>query len=476
MRSQGIVALLALMAGVSAHADFPAALGQYQAGQYEAAKREFLQLAGLGNAAAQHNLGTMALHGQGGAEDRGEAYGWFLAAGENGNHDLSAGQLEDLRSQLSPADEAKATPIVAAYGRDALAAHVLPPSPETGACVGYAPPAMRIQAPTPYAYAAREVGRSGVGVVSFTVGADGLARDQNVVSAMPHPAYGQPAVDAILHSRFTPATAGGQPIEARSWAFIGFKLSAGVSSIWDRGILAGLKARAAGGDLPSLYLYGLIARLDPGLGETAAEADAMILEAAQNGSPDAQYWIAMELDESRRCSADRALPWLRAAAQGGHDAARIALAERLLQGEPDAARIAEAKGWFIGVVGSRNAYATKHAIARLAASPIEALRDPQAALRASATLFVKDYNYSQDPQTYEALAAARAASGDFKGAVAPQKSALAAAEALHWNTALMRERLAAYEAGRMWYGDLLAVPRSHLAIPDPRGGTRAASR
>lgn len=473
MRARGVIALLFLICCTSARADFAAALGQYQAGQYAAAKQTFALLAALGNASAQHNLGAMALHGQGGPEDRGEAYGWFLAARENGNHDLGDPQLAGLRSELSAADEARAAQIVADYGRDALASGVLPPLP---ACAQYSPPRIEVQAPTPYAYGARAVGKSGVGVVSFIVGTDGLARDPQVISAMPHPAFGAPAADALLNSRFAPASVGGRPVEARNWTFIGFKLSAGVASIWDRGILAGLKARAAGGDLASLYLYGLISRLDPDLGETRDEAGAMILEAAQNGDRDAQYWIAMLLDESRRCGPDRSLPWLRAAAAGGHDVARVTLAERLLEGTPDAVRIAEAKALFTAAIGGTNAWAVKHAIAHLAASPVEALRDPPAALRATAHLFEKDYSLSADPQMHEALAAARAATGDFKGALAPQKRALAAAEQLHWNPAAVHERLAAYEAGRMWYGDLLAVPRSNLPIPAPKGGTRASAR
>ena len=474
MRGRCVVALLALVAGTSAAADFPQALGQYQAGQYAPARLEFQRLARLGNASAQHNLATMALRGQGGPQDNGEAYGWFQAARENGNGDLAESQLADLHAKLGPADEARAAQIVAAYGRGAIEANVLPAP--AGACAGFAPPAMRIQAPTPYSYAAREVGVSGVGVVSFTVGLDGLAHDQDVLSAMPHPAFGQPAVDAVLKSRFTPARDDGQPVEARAWTFVGFKLKAGVASIWEPGLLAGVRARAADGDLASLYLYGLIARLDPAIGMAREKAEAISLEAAQGGNPEAEYWMATALSESRRCGADRALPWLRAAAEGGHEAARVSLGERLLAGEPDAARIAQARGWFESVVGSRNAYATKHAIAHLAASPIEALRNPRAALDATATLFVKNYSYSQDPQTHEALAAARASNGDFRGALAAQQHALEAAEALHWNTAQLRERLASYKAGRMWYGDLLAVPRSNLPIPDPPGGTRAAAR
>lgn len=458
MQGRRIIALLVAAFCLPAHADFPAALGQYQAGRYTVAKREFQRLAGLGNSAAQLNLGVMALHGQGGPADRGEASGWFIAARENGSRDVSEAQLAELQSTLTPADQARAARIVATYGHVAMAANVLPLPSDAGQCARFRPPVIRVEAPAPYAYAAREVGVSGVGVVSYLVGTDGIARDPILVAAMPAPPFGQPAVDSILNSRFAPALADGKPVDARNWSHVGIRLKAGVASIWSPGILAGLKAAAARGDLPSLYLYGVIARLDPSLGEAPGNAEAIILEAAQAGNTDAQFWIAMELEPSRRCGIDRALPWLRAAAEGGHDAARVMLGERLLEGEPGPARVAEAKALFASVAGSTNAWALKHAIAHLAASPREALRDAPAALRATDTLFVKGRNYSQDPQTFEALAAARAANLDFRGAVAAQRKAIAAANRLHWDVSRMLERQATYSKGRMWYGDLYAVP------------------
>ncbi|MGE0438450.1 MAG: energy transducer TonB [Steroidobacteraceae bacterium] len=456
-RSSAMIALVLAAAMPVAQADFRTALGEYHAGQYGPARHEFLRLAKVGDAASQHNLGTMALHGQGSPVDLGEAYGWFRAARENGQDDVSDAQLAGLRSELKPADEARAAQIVAAYGRAAMSSGVLPPSPESAQCARYVPPAVLVEAPAPFAHAAREAGRSGVGIVAFTVGTDGVARDPVLVATMPAPPFGQPAVDSVLNSRYTSARFDDRPVAARTWSHVGFKLSAGVASIWSREILAGLKAAAVGGDLPSLYLYGVIARLDPTLGESRENAEAIILEAAQAGNADAQFWLAMSLAETRRCGEDRSLPWLRAAAEGGHVIAGVALGEHLLEGEPDVARVAEARRLFSNVVGSDNAWALKHAIAHLASSPREALRDAPTALRASARLFVKDRNLSQDPQTFDALAAARAANGDFRGAAKAQQQAIAAAGSLQWNPSRMHERLAAYRAGTMWYGHLLAV-------------------
>lgn len=466
MRIQFMSMLLAaVMAAPVAQADFKSALAQYQAGQHEQAKREFLRLANVGDAASQYNLGAMALHGQGGPVDRAVAVGWFLAARENGSNEMDSGQIDALQAGLAPVDLERSARIVAAYGRDAMLDNVLPPPPGEASCAGFTPPAVRVQALPIYSHLADLAAERGAAVVSYRVGTDGLAYDVNALLPVPTSVFGQPAIDAVLASRFTPATSAGTQVAAAGWHYVGFKLSGGFANIWEPAIVRGLRASGAAGALDALYLYGVIATLDPAVGETPETAAAAILDAAQGGYVDAQYWLAVTLAESRRCGADRALPWLRAAAAGGHPAASVTLAERLLEGEPDAARVDAAKRWLLSVVGSRNAYALKHAIAHLAASPRGALRDADAALHLSKALFMQ--NYSGDPQAHEAFAAASAANGDFKGAVTAQRRGLAAAEKLYWNTALMRERLAAYEGRAMWYGDLLEVPPTHQSLPDP---------
>jgi len=459
------VLLAAVVAAPAAQADFRSALAQYQAGQHEQARREFLRLANVGDAASQYNLGAMALHGQGGPVDRGVAVGWLLAARENGSNEMDTERLDALQTELTPAEVERSARVVASYGRDAMLDHVLPQPPDEASCPGFAPPEVRMHAQPIYSHLANLAAERGAAVISYKVGTDGLAYDVNTLLSAPTAAFSQAAIDAVLASRFVPATSAGTQVTAAGWHFVGYKLSGGFSNIWERDIVAGLRASAAAGALDALYLYGAIATLDPGVGESPESAAAAILDAAQGGDVDAQYWLAVMLAESRRCGADRALPWLRAAAGGGHPAASVTLAERLLEGEPDAARVAAAKRWLLSAVGTNNAYAAKHAIAHLAASPRRELRDADAALRASKTLFLK--NYSRDPQAHEAYAAARAASGDFKDAVAAQHRGLEAAEKLYWNTALMRERLAAYEDRRMWYGDLLAVPPTRRTLPDP---------
>ncbi len=69
-----------------------------------------------------------------------------------------------------------------------------------------------------------------------------------------------------------------------------------------------------------------------------------------------------------------------------------------------------------------------------------------------------------DPQLYEAIAAAQAASGDFPDAAEQQQRALDQASRLHWgNPDAMQERLAAYRASKPWIGNIFASPATEGA-------------
>jgi hypothetical protein len=55
---------------------------------------------------------------------------------------------------------------------------------------------------------------------------------------------------------------------------------------------------------------------------------------------------------------------------------------------------------------------------------------------------------------FEVRAAAAAAGGDFEAAISHQEQAIHKARELAWNTQAMEGRLASYESGKVWLGDL----------------------
>ena len=101
-------------------------------------------------------------------------------------------------------------------------------------------------------------------------------------------------------------------------------------------------------------------------------------------------------------------------------------------------------------------YGRKHAVALLAASPLAAVRDPQLARSAANTLIHAGEIHS-DPQMFEVVAAAYAASHEYGNAVDAEREAIQKALALGWNTGAMQQRLAAYRHDAPWLGDLYAA-------------------
>jgi hypothetical protein len=95
-------------------------------------------------------------------------------------------------------------------------------------------------------------------------------------------------------------------------------------------------------------------------------------------------------------------------------------------------------------------------VALLAASPLDSVRDPGAALAVAMKLAAGEIQ--SDPQMFEAVGAAYAANGDFSQASAQQQIAIRKAQSLAWNTRVMTQRLNAYRDGKPWRGDLLALP------------------
>jgi TPR repeat protein len=437
------LAAVALMTGVAAEADFNNAVNDYRAGHFDSAHAQFLQMAALGDCSSQFNLGAMALHGQGGPQDTGTGAGWLEAAVDNGCGPLVGGRLAALKPKLSDAEQRSAADILARYGHAALEAQgiINPPlecRDETAATA----------VEVPAADASTFAGADALVVAVLTVGTDGLARDPQILVAEPAGSAAQAAaVDAWLHGRFKPASRGGVPVASRGEVRYLFTQKPG-ASLGSTALLKDTSRAAEAGDPGAEYRLALASYATT----TAGSADEL-LRAARDGNPHAQYWIGARLRATSACHRDvDGAVWLQYAAHGGDPAAQVTVARDLLHGAPDAVQLAEARTLLAGAASSSDFYVMKHLVALLAASPQDAVRDPATALAVARRL--ASGGIQSDPQMFEAVAAADAASGDYAGAAAQQQTAVAKAHALEWNTATMEQRLAAYRAGRPWHGDL----------------------
>lgn len=446
----GVLAAPALAVTDTAPADFQAALAEYHAGQFEAAHAAFLSLAELGNCSAQFNLAAMALHGEGVAKDRGSGAGWLQAAAGNGCGELVANHLAALAGKLSPEETRAAADIVARYGPEALQAQGVT-DPEF-VCRDMTPP--RTVSATLAEAPAEDRGKRQPAVVitALTIGADGHAHDPEVLFTVPNDRFAAAAVEAWLNSLFTPAQRGGNEVPARLEAKTLFANSAPLA---DAELIRKARPAADAGDAAASYLIGLAAMHDSSLGISGARAKQLLVGAARDGNPDAQYWIASQLRASVACHPRaNGEVWLRHAAAGGNAAAQLLLAQDLLADTPGAAQVTQART-LLGQAARSNAYyVRKHVVALLAGSALDAVRDPPAALALAKQLAAGPIR--SDPQMYEVVAAAYAASGDFHSASAQQRLAVDKAKTLGWSTRTLTEQLDAYRHDRVWHGDLLA--------------------
>ena len=437
----------------AAHADFSAALKDYTEGRFDAARAQFLSLAELGDCPSQFNLGAMALKGQGGPQDHGAGIGWLEAALSNGCRQQVGERLPALQASLTAEQSRAAQDIVARYGHDALQAQgAVNPDFE---CQALTPATVR-DTPTPEEPHLRAAQRpEGLVIAAFTIGIDGYARDPQVLLSVPQEGFPAAAVEAWLNSRFLPAMRAGVPVESRLQAKLRF--------VGSSGDLAGAPAYKAAlpaadsGDPAAQYLIGLTATLDSSLGVMAARAGHMLIDSARSGDADAQYWVAQQLRAAAAChpQANWRL-WLRHAAEGGSAPAEADYAAELLHGAATSEQVAQARTLLTRAAASADYYGRKHAVALLAASPVEAVRDPKLARSAANTLLHAN-EIQSDPQMFEAVAAAYAANHEYGNAIDAEREAIQKALALGWNTGVMQERLAAYHHDAPWLGDLYAA-------------------
>jgi len=446
--------LSALSSAIPVHADFQAALREYNAGHYDVAHAQFLALAELGDCSSQFNLGAMALQGQGGPKDAGSGVGWLQAAAGNGCERLVGNKVAGLTAKLNADESAAAAGIVARYGRDALHTQGIV-SPDFSCREQVAASVLLAPAPE-YPHLAGDTRQGAVVITELTIGVDGLARDPEILLAVPETGFPAAAVESWLNSRFVPASRGGAPIESRLQAKSLFAVEAG-SGLSGMDAYKSARQRADAGDPVAAYLVGLTATLDASLGISSARAGQLLLAAARDGDSRAQYWVGSELHATSLCHGQvNGAVWLRHAADGGSASAQLMLATDLLSADPSAAQAAQARSLLERAATSDSYYVRKHVVALLAASPLDAVRDPGTAL--SVAMKLAGGEIQSDPQMFEAVGAAYAANADFRQASAQQQLAIRRARSLAWNTRVMAERLAAYRGGRPWRGDLFALP------------------
>lgn len=461
LRLPGAVLLLLVAAASlppTARADLYSASSAYEKGNYTQAFGDFLPLAELGQPLAQLDVALMYRAGQGVVQSDIHAYAWAMLAAENG--DAKAKKLADeIRPELAPGSERIAGWITARYTPAALTQRLMPVSARgIGEAARLAQPQQCYPLHTDeseYPHDAWVRGIEGNVFAAFTLMPDGRARSPRVILDATG-AFGNATRESILHDTFKPLPAGSRPIQCvifYRFEFAGYVPGRPLDVMG--GYVYKVRERANAGDPNAQLLYGMVLVGLPQRNQTGSEGLPWFLRAAQAGLRLAQFEVGFSLLRGFGCQRDeaKALTWLRMAADQNEPNAEVTLAIGAMRGMAGFGDSAQAKGWLLKAAAQGNHDGELNLAALLAAAPDPRLRDSYGALELMQKAFRGIYD---DPTPLEVRAAAQAAAGNFADAVKSEKEAISRAHSLGWDLSPLQARLATYQAGKPWYGDLLA--------------------
>lgn len=461
-RQGAALLLLAALAWLlpPAHADLYSASDEYKKADYAHAFADFMALAELGQPQAQFNVAAMYEAGNGVAQSDIHAYAWAALAAENGF--AGAQKLADgIRPRLAPGSERIAGWFTAPYTPAALNQSLMPVTVRlTSAAIAEQRKWIKQCNPVSvyewvYPEEANEHGMEGQVFASYILMPDGTARIPRIVLDVPPGVFADATRKSILLDKFAPLPAGSRPIHCATY----YRYTTGRGrSVYDYPGLAAYvhesERQANAGDPSAQLTYGMLLVGLPQLNKTSNAGLPWFLRAAQAGLPLAQFEVGYSLTIGLACQRDevKALKWLRMAADQNEPNAEVSLAMEAMEGSPGFGDMTTARGWLEKAAAQGNLDGKLYLSALLAAAPDPAVRDPRRALELLGPVMSE---LDDDPTAREIQAAAQAAEGDFTDAVSSEKSAIRQAHHLKWDLAPLKGRLADYQSGKPWYGDLL---------------------
>lgn len=444
--------------GSPARADLYGASSEYKKGDYAHAFSDFMALAELGQPQAQFNVAAMYETGQGVDQSDIHAYAWASLAAENGYSE--AEKLADqIRPRLAPGSERVAAWFTKPYTPAALNESLMPvrTTPEESSEA-----AKRFKQCTPvsvykwvYPQEANDRGMEGSVVVEFGLMPNGTARSPRIILDVPRGVFAAATRKSILLDRFAPLPAGTGPIHCVTY----YRYTMGPGhSVFDYPQLSmyvhKVQRSAQAGDPSAQLMYGMLLVGLPQLNKSSNAGLPWFLRAAQAGLPLAQFEVGYSLLIGLGCQRDesKAIKWLRMAADQSEPNAEMTLAIGAMHAWPGFGSLTDSRAWLEKAAAQGNHDGELYLAALLAAAPEPGVRNPQRALEMLKSVWD---DFDEDPTAREIQAAAQAADGHFADAVVSEKKAIRQARYLRWDLSPLESRLADYQAGKAWYGNLL---------------------
>ena len=446
----------AILCAACAHADLAGAQRAYAAKDFVGAVQQYLEIATLGNVTAQENLAAMYVDGEGVGRDNVLGYAWAVIARENGGNAAMQNIIDQLQPHLDEKARARVKAVTDQFGKSALEARLLPgpldqrPNrPADQLC----PMSKPVNPEDFYPPAAVRERVSGTVFVEAVISADGRALRPHVWYSVPEGVFEYSGRAVAWASGFTPRQKGNESGHCSIRFRVHFT-SKGSDTAAIEDAYEKTRVLAERGEPVAQVMYGLL--MFDRLGGNANDSIRWFLKAAQAGVPYAQYLVGIDLlqIDSHASAADngKGLAWLQLAAANGRPEAKFALASYRLR--TDAAAISDVTvfAWLEDAAKAGHRDGTLYLAALLATSPDAERRDP---VRALTLVEPKKWDFESDPTALEVMAAANAQNGKFSDAVALEKRAIRAAQRFKWDVAPLQQRLAKYDAGATWAGNLL---------------------
>ncbi|MCM2312669.1 MAG: energy transducer TonB [Steroidobacteraceae bacterium] len=412
-----LLCVLALVVvATPAQADFATALADFKAGRHEAAAREFERLAWLGLAPAQSGIAVALANGQGVPRNPGKAAAWAGIAAQGG--EPSAHELyQTILPMLNSSDMDEMMALERAYQavalEDRLRVRQRPPVDTGPRSPAYTVPQRIGELGDIYPRAAINQGWEGYVYLVIDVDSQGVSHDPRVLIADPPGKFEADVTEAMLATRWKPATRDGEPVAANLCMLLMFQFSSMGDNHGMRGKVRELRAEAEGGNVGSQFATAVLWAAYPDVTRLIPqdEAQRWMVAALEARFPPALMMSAM-------CSVDekfgpRALELSRAhggkdlleAARRGSPPAQLQVARVLLDDEKLnlAARTRRAIGWLELAESGPDPVAARIRLAHvLATTPVAEIRDPD---RARSLIEPLRRQWAFDPRVKETLAA-----------------------------------------------------------------------
>ncbi len=450
-----VLAVGFLLASVTARADLYVAAKAFEDKDFAHAFELYRELAELGQPEAQEHLAVMYVSGEGVPRDNILGYAWAKIALEQGPRAAAQGIVDQLETHVTDKARARAAALQAQFGKDALQESLLPV--ESTPTDVLPTPKCRMKTPVnPNDYYPRDTIRkeiSGHVLVSTMIWSDGRAHDPRVEYSLPAQVFESAGRAVGLDSAYFPHKDNGvaTPCTIRFRVKFGIQGSDALGALKDN--VDAIRKHAETGDPRAQLLYARTLEVLPH-GAGSDKSIRWFLKAAQAGVPGAQFKVAQALRGGYAVQKDEAkgLIWLNKSADAGNADAQVVLANYLLRdAKGDAAHTRAAA--LLDRASAESPEGRFYLAALLASHPDTALRNPERVLDKAKQWLAP---FENNPIAYEIWAAAQAHLGNFVEAEKMQAKAVKMAGNLDWNTAPQKERLAAYQAGKPWTGDLFA--------------------